>query len=297
MAQIRLPHLPVEKLTLSAADGHPLAAHRFAPAGEVRGTVVFGPAMAVPQAFYHPFAEHLAMHGYAAWTFDYRGMGDSLTGALSRVKADIGDWLRLDYDAVLRHAGGHMPGLPLFLVGHSLGGQIAPLLPSRARVAGLLNIAVGSGYIRHNTPSLRRRAPLMWYGMVPLLVPLLGYFPGARLGVIGNLPAGAMYQWRRWCLSPEYLLSGEPGAREAYASADFPVLALTFSDDELLIEPGSRLLHDAYRKRVADYRVVNPADHGMRRIGHFGFFKPQSATALWPLALQWLNHHSTNGAR
>jgi predicted alpha/beta hydrolase len=125
---------------------------------------------------------------------------------------------------------------------------------------------------------------------------VFGYFPGNRLGVVGDLPTGALFQWRRWCLTPEYLLTGEPGAREAYATADYPVLALSFVDDELLLEHGSRLLHDAYRKRIPDYRVIDAAHHGLARIGHFGFFKPQSEAGLWPLVSNWLDRelHSRN---
>ena len=91
-------------------------------------------------------------------------------------------------------------------------------------------------------------------------------------------------------------MSGEPGTREAYATAGFPVLDLTFADDELLIEPGSRMLHGAYRKPVVDDRVIMAADHGMTRIGHVGFFKPQPGAALWPVILRWLDSHAHNGA-
>jgi predicted alpha/beta hydrolase len=129
----------------------------------------------------------------------------------------------------------------------------------------------------------------MWHLLAPALCPVFGYFPGARLGVIGDLPTGAMFQWRRWCLTPDYLLSGEPGAREAYASADYPVLALTFADDELLLEAGSRLLHGAYLKRPADYRVLDTSHHGLPRVGHFGFFKPAAEATLWPMVTDWLD--------
>jgi predicted alpha/beta hydrolase len=116
--------------------------------------------------------------------------------------------------------------------------------------------------------------------------------------VVGDLPTGAMFQWRRWCLTPEYLLTGEPGAREAYASADYPVLALSFADDELLLERGSRLLHDAYRKRQVDYRVIEASRYSLSRIGHFGFFKPQGEAGLWPLVSNWLDRelHSRSGS-
>ncbi|MEJ2417719.1 MAG: hypothetical protein P8Y45_12485 [Exilibacterium sp.] len=48
--------------------------------------------------------------------------------------------------------------------------------------------------------SMRRSAPLMWHLLAPLLCPPFGYFPGERLGVIGNIPSAAMFQWRRFNL-------------------------------------------------------------------------------------------------
>jgi predicted alpha/beta hydrolase len=268
-----------------------LAAWRFDPPdadASSKAAVLIAPAMAVPQSFYAAFACYLAGCGFTVWTFDYRGTGESLRGSMRGAKADLTDWITLDYEAVIQHAAEALPGLPLFAVGHSFGGQCAPLLPSRDRLAGLINIAVGSGSRRHNTPRIRRTAPLLWYLLAPSLCPLFGYFPGARIGVIGDIPTGALYQWRRWCLTDEYILSGEPGAREAYASARYAVLALTFADDELLLEDGSLMLHAAYRQRPVDYRLVTPEQAGMTRIGHFGFFKQQSAATLWPLVSKWL---------
>ena len=270
-----------------AHDGHPLAAHRFAASGKEKASLVLAPAMAVPQAFYADFAAWLAGQGYTAWTFDYRGTGASLKGSMRGVKASVSDWLGLDYDAVVQTAAG--AGNPVFALGHSLGGQVVPLLPSRDRLAGLVNIAVGSGSMRHNQPAIRRKAPLMWHVLAPLMCPLFGYFPGARLGVIGDLPTDVMFQWRRWCLTPDYILSGEPGARAAYASARYPVLGLTFTDDELLLEAGSRMLHDAYGPERADYRVIDPAAIGHKRVGHFGFFKPHGRQRLWPMVGDWLD--------
>lgn len=276
-----------KKIELTAHDGYALAGYRYLPAGTPKASVVLGPAMAVPQSFYSSFARYLAQQGYAAWTFDYRGTGESLKGSMRGVKADLSDWLKLDYDAVVQAASQHAQ--PLFLVGHSLGGQVAPLLPSRARVAALVNIAVGSGSLRHNVPRLRRGAYLMWYLFAPVLCPLFGYFPGAKISVVGDLPSGAMRQWRKWCLTPDYLLTGEPGAREAYASADYPVLSLFFTGDELLLEDGSRLIHAAYTRQTVDQRVIEPQQWGRKRIGHFGFFKTQSEATLWPLVTQWLD--------
>jgi predicted alpha/beta hydrolase len=277
-------------VAVAASDGHPLAAHRHEPAGQPRGSVVIAPAMAIAQGFYAGFAAWLATQGFVAWTFDYRGTGESWPGPKRGAPGTLDDWCGKDYDAVLQAAHARHPGLPLFALGHSFGGQCAPLLPSRHLLAGLVNIAVGSGAMRHNTPRIRRQAPLLWYLLVPLLCPVFGFFPGRRLGVIGDVPAGAMRQWRRWCLDPDYLLGAEPRARPAYASARFPVLGLSFPDDELLLEAGSAMLHDAYGRAV-DYRLVRPESVGLERIGHFGFFRPAAQAGLWPLVSQWLGAH------
>lgn len=280
---------------VAATDGHPLAANRFDPPGAVLGSVVIGPAMAISQGFYAGFASWLATRGFVAWTFDYRGTGDSWRGPKRGAPGSLDDWLGKDYEALLQAAHAHVPTRPLFAIGHSFGGQCAPLLPSRRLLRGLVNIGVGSGAMRHNTPRIRRQAPLLWYLLVPLLCPLFGYFPGARIGVIGDLPNGAIRQWRRWCLDPHYLLGADPRARDAYASAEYDVLGLSFPDDELLLEAGSKMLHAAYCRPV-DYRVVAPASVGLDRIGHFGFFRPQSEATLWPLVSQWLAARCQTGA-
>jgi predicted alpha/beta hydrolase len=251
------------------------------------GSVVVAPAMAIAQRFYTEFAKWLSAQGFTAWTFDYRGTGESLRGSKRGAPGTLDDWCGKDYEALVQAAQALHPGRPVFALGHSFGGQCAPLLPSRRLLRGLVNIAVGSGALRHNTPRIRRQAPLLWYLLVPVLCPLFGYFPGGRIGVIGDLPTGAVKQWRRWCLDRDYLLGAQPQAREAYASAEFDVLGLTFPDDELLLEPGSRMLHSAYCRPV-DYRVVAPASVGLERIGHFGFFRASSQASLWPVVAQWM---------
>lgn len=278
----------VERLRLPAKDGYTLTAYRFDPIMPIKAVIVIASAMAVSQSFYVGFATFLAKQGFQVWTFDYRGIGESLQGSMRDVKTDLMDWVEKDFDSLICIASDAHPHLPLYVIGHSFGGQVAALLPSRKRLTGLISIASGSGATRHNTPQTRRRAPLLWYLLAPLLCSVFGYFPGARIGVIGNLPAGAIFQWRRWCLTSDYILTGQSGAREAYASAQFSILGLAFEDDELLSEQGVRFLHNAYLQSTPDYRVIEAKKFGLKRIGHFGFFKPQAEAQLWPLVANWI---------
>ena len=278
----------VERLRLPSKDGYLLTAYRFDPVVPATAVIVIASAMAVPQSFYVGFATFLAKQGFQVWTFDYRGIGESLQGSMRKVKTNLIEWVEKDFDSLICIAGDSIPDVPLFAIGHSFGGQVAALLPSRKRLTGLITIAAGSGATRHNTPQIRRRAPFLWYFLAPLLCTVFGYFPGSRIGVIGNLPTGAMLQWRSWCLTSDYILTGQSGAREAYATAQFSILGLAFEDDELLLEQGVRFLHNAYLQSTLDYRVIEAEKFDLKRIGHFGFFKPQGEAHLWPMVANWI---------
>jgi hypothetical protein len=42
---------------------------------------------------------------------------------------------------------------------------------------------------------------------------------------------------------------------------------------------------------------VSPADYGLERLRHFGFFKPPCRTALWPEMLAWLDAQAAREGR
>ena len=272
----------MERVSLIAPDGVRIAARVYEPEGLLEGNVVIGGAMGVRQDFYAPFAQWLAGEGWRVTTFDYRGSGDSAPPRLRGFRADLFDWTR-DYEAAIDHAAAAMPGAPLYLLGHSLGAQLPGLLANQHKVSGLLSVAAGSGYWRENAPQLKRTVLYFWFVLVPLATRLFGYFPGRRLRKVGNLPAGVMLQWRRWCLNPRYSVGaeGEP-ARRAYASARFPVLALSIADDELMTLQGTHSLLALYENAPNQVERIAPQELALRRIGHFGPFRAEQQTKLWP---------------
>lgn len=274
----------MNKQTLRVDEGVSVALCVFEPEGAARASVVIGGAMGVRQDYYASFAQWLAQQGFRVTTFDYRGHGDSLVGPLREVRADLFDWAR-DYEAVISAARAARPDLPLFLLGHSLGAQLPGLLRNPGQVDGLLSVAAGSGYWRDNAPRLKRMVPYFWWVLVPLATRLCGYFPGRRLRKVGDLPAGVVLQWRRWCLHPQYSVGAEgESAARSYAAVRFPVRALSMSDDELMTWRGTHNLVNLYANAPRSVERVAPQDVQARRIGHFGFFRTQFAQSLWPRA-------------
>lgn len=277
----------VHGLEVLTEDGYRLAARVFLPSILPRAAVLIVPAMGVPQSYYEAVALWLADEGHVVMTFDYRGMGRSRRGPLAELEADIETWARWDCAAMIDALAAEAPGLPLLWIGHSLGGQILPFVPNRARVAKMITVGTGSGYWRENSPPLKRRSWLFWFVAAPLATPLYGYFPGQRLGMVGDLPRGVIRQWRRWCLHPDYAVGvGGDAVRALYDSVTQPIVSLSFTDDEFMSARNTASLHGFYRQAPCAMVRIAPRAEGVARIGHFGFFRAEHAGGLWPKYLR-----------
>jgi predicted alpha/beta hydrolase len=110
--------------------------------------------------------------------------------------------------------------------------------------------------------------------------------------MVGDLPAGVAWQWRRWCTHRDYLLSEGEAMRRRYEAVTAPVLGYSFDDDALLTKRSIDELHGFYRNARVERRHVAPTGAGRRRIGHMGYFAPQSRDNLWRDTLAWLRERA-----
>lgn len=276
--------------SVATADGHLLAASRFAPRGVCKANVLIAGAMGVRQDYYAPFAEDLAAQGFAVTTFDYRGMGFSRHGSLRGFHTDIITWAEQDLDAMIGAARVH--AAPLHLVSHSLGGQILGLVPRRHEVDAMFTVASGTGYYKHNK-AMPLKVRFLWHVAMPLFTRIFGYFPGKKLRMVGDLPRGVALQWSRWCKHPEYIVDEQgQSMREGHATVDIPICGLSFSDDEYIPKVAIDQLHSFYCGAQVERLHVEPGELGIQRIGHFGFFRSELRDSLWPLASAWLTRQA-----
>ena len=260
-------------------------------AGAALAQIVVAPAMGVLQSYYQSFARWLAEQGYGVTTFDYRGHGLSLQGPLRDAKADLLDWAQ-DCELVALHIKKQFPGQSLLWIGHSVGSQLPGLASIALPINGLLSVGSGSGYWRDNAAPTKRVIRLFWWGIAPLATAMFGGFPGRKLGIVGDLPAGVLWQWRRWCLNPHYGIGVEgEWAADAYAAAHYPLHALYFDDDEMMSLASVQSLVGWYRNAPSILEKVNPAIVPSGRIGHMGYFREEMRELLWrpllPLLQRW----------
>ena len=272
---------------LIAADGYKLGATLFRPGTANGRAVMIMAATGVPQEYYGKFAAFLAEHGFTVLTFDYRGVGRSLHGPLRSVKARMRDWALLDAAAAFHFLDENFSKDKLLAVGHSFGGQALGLLPRPERIAAALTVGSQSGYWKHWPPLGRAWMwPATHIGM-PIVPRLLGYFPGSRLGMGEDLPAGVMAEWASWCRHPRYLV-GALGVEREYARFTAPIRLYAITDDRFAPPRAVEALAVLYPSARSEVRKVKPEDVNAGHIGHFGFFRERFRDSLWREARDWL---------
>jgi predicted alpha/beta hydrolase len=263
-----------------------LAGRMFLPGGRPRAAVVLHGATGVPHGFYRGFAEWLTGQGLAVLTYDYRDFGESARGPLKASPATLTDWGIQDQPAAQAELERRLPGVPVWAIGHSLGGVMLPFHPGAGRLKRVIVIGSGLVHLSDHPWPYRAAAAAFWFGPGPLATALLGYLPGRRLGMGADLPAGVYWQWRRWCIRRGFLLgdvgSGLPAPD--WQSVTAPVKFVAIADDDTVPPEAvwrAMTLYPEARKRQLVLRPDTPASP---RIGHMGAFRRANAH-LWPSIL------------
>ncbi len=279
----------------TAVDGHAIGGTHFTLAAERRPThaVVFNTGAGIAARNYGNFAKYLAANGIAVLAYDYRGIGLSAPPTLRGFPAMIEDWSEYDCAAALDWMAARHRGVPLIGVGHSVGSLLFGGAPNSSLLNRLVMIAPHTGYYGDYRRGYRLPMAALWHGLMPVLTSLVGYFPGRRLGLGEDLPGGVAMQWARR-RKPVFQLPASTPADDRmrllvarFDSAAFDALLLTIADDAFATVAAAHRVRELLPNLRAEHRLVAPAQAGLARLGHFGFFR-RDAAALWPVVLRHL---------
>ena len=262
-----------------AAPGATLVATLHVPPVPVAACVVNG-ATGVPARFYDAFATWLASaHGVMTLTWDYRDFGRSASGPVRRSRATMTDWGVRDQQAARDWLTGRCGALPLWVVGHSLGGMMLPFQTGLARIDRVVNVAVGAVHLTDHPWPYRALATSFWWGHGAALHLLTGHLPGRLSGMPEDIPGGVFRQWRRWCNRRGFHAADPdlPVADAAALTADMRVVAI--ADDALAPPAAVWRLMRAYPQAAKRQHLLRPGVSGP--IGHVAVFRRRHA-AHWP---------------
>jgi predicted alpha/beta hydrolase len=297
VAEATIEDVFIDDITFPAVDGYLLAATLFLPIRAKRHAVLINSAAAVPRKIYRGFAGYLARRGCAVLTYDYRGIGDSRQKAmvgynkpksLVGFKASMSDWATLDTAAAVAWMRERYQHLPLNYVGHSFGGQALGLLPNNTEVSRALLVAAQAAHWKLMASPERYRVYAMLNYFGTPLTRLLGYAPGWG-GLSQDLPRDVFLQWVRWVMSKRYLLDDpDLTALENFPRYTGALRALCLSDDPWATRPAIELLCSAFTSSNPEILTITPDDVGVKKIGHFGFFRPEHRDSLWRGAAEWI---------
>jgi predicted alpha/beta hydrolase len=274
-------------MTITTEDGYALAAHHFEPSEPCGITVMVSPAVLVRQRFYFGFARWLAERGVRVITYSNRGMGLSLAGEQGAWHHELRHWGERDVPAVIAWARANSPRDKLFLVGHSMGGQVVALSDAVHELDGIITVAATSAYWRH-WPRPRRYGILAWYGLAPVIGRIVSTFPTERAGLGPDMRSTLVRDWVRWGRHPDYLF-GPFGMRPKMNEYEGRVLAFSFTDDRFGVRAAVDDLHQHYFRARMTRRHVDPSEVGAKQIGHFAWFKEASGHVLWEQTLAWMS--------
>ena len=273
------------------ADGVPLGGHWWNAEGrDSLGTVVINPATGVLARYYHPYARFLAAHGFDVLTYDYRGIGLSRSASLRGDRASWRQWGELDFDAAVRDAAAREPAAPIVVVGHSIGGFLPGYAESAAKVHRMLTVGAQHAYWRDYQAARRLGLFAKWHVLMPAVTAVWGYFPGKRLGLLEDLPAGVVRAWSFGGRRIEQPLP--PSERETilarFAAVKAPILAISVSDDEFATKPAIDRALAYYTGAEATKVMLQPRDLDRDEVGHFDLFHARHASGFWLDTLLWL---------
>ena len=265
-----------------AANGATLSGRIFIPAGRARAIAVLHGAVGVPQTVYRHFAAWLAAErSIACLTYDYRDFGASAVRPMKHSRATLTDWGLYDQAAANDLAKSLFAGVPLWSIGHSLGGAMMPF----HKVPGLeraIVIAAGIAHVSDHPWPYQGLARQFWHLSGPLATWAAGYMPGSKIGFGSNLPAGVFWQWRRWCTKRGFYLN-EAGRDLPQLDAQrhtAPTRFVAISDDVMVPPRAVWRLMTLFPEARRSQLVLRPKDFGLTGIGHLGAFRRDSAK-LW----------------
>ncbi len=225
-------------------DGLLLHEQTWRPDTGFRAAVVIVHGYAEHSGRYAHVAEHLARHGYVVHAFDLRGHGRS-EGPISLVMSV--DALVEDTERFLERAGERAPGIPVFVLAHSMGGTIAALLAIDGRLA-VRGLILSGALIRlaNEVPS-----PLQWAATI--IAAVFPRMPTTKLdsGTISRDPAVVaaydndplVYRGRTPARTAAVLMRAARRVRARMEAVSLPILVMHGAADLLVDPEGSSQLY------------------------------------------------------
>ena len=270
-----------QTLAITTADGHRFDATLYPTDTPGAPVLIFLSALGTPARVYGRLGREMAQHGVQLCAPDWRGIGSSSVRAGRASDFGYRHLIKFDLAALIDAVRQRLPLAPIWLGGHSLGGQMA-LLSAAAKpqgIAGVAMIAAGSVHLPAYSWKLRLGVSSLAF-LSSLVGPVLGYFPGGRIGFGGREAAGLMRDWSRVAITGQYRPDGSAiNYESALRTLTLPVLALTFTADHWSPAPTAQALLQKLPAGSAVHWHWDPSQTNGVAVDHYAWLKQPALVA------------------
>ncbi len=276
-------HKMQQNILINARDGFKLSATIRRPLSKIKGVIQINCGTGIPQQVYSNLAIYLTEYGYVTITYDYRGIGNSKPKKLRGFVAKIEDWGIIDMTSIFDWIITEFPNEKKIIIGHSMGGQLVGLMDNYQKIDKLILIASSTGYWKDMNSPYKWLMPPLWFLFIPLTTFIYGYANAKKLRQGEDLPKGVALQWRNWCINPDYFEENfkKSNLRLFYDKIRIPLKSIQITDDPIANEITANKILKYYENAKIDIEKISPEQHGVKKIGHTGFFSRQFKDSLW----------------
>lgn len=270
----------IETVKIQADDHYSLTGILYSSKNPIKAKIIVASATGVPQLFYRRFSEYAVQQGFQVLTFDYRGVAQSAPQSLKGFEMSYLDWGTLDLSAAIDYMSDDVT--PLFVVGHSYGGQALGLTNNHHKVKAMYCFGTGAGWAGYMPFKERFKVQVMWNIIFPPLVALNGYLPWSKMNMGADLPLGVYQQWRKWCKHPTYFFA-DPAQHELknrYAQVKSIIYAVSADDDDWALPQSREAFMRHYTHAELHFLNVSAEEYQLKEIGHMGYFR-KGAEPIW----------------
>ena len=266
----------MEQLTVSLQDKATVELSIVTTVKNASDTPVFLilPAMGVRAKFYQPLAKAFVENGINCVISDLRGLGTSSIRPSSKVDFGYQEMIA-DLETVVAIVKEKFANRPIFILGHSLGGQVASLYLSKHSntVNGLILVAASSVYYK-GWAGFQKWKTLMGVRLFSGLSQLLGYFPGDKVGFGGKGAKTVLLDWSHLGLTGVFKLSGDTFDYEAALKrTTIPLFAAAIEGDTLAPKAAMRNLYQKFHPENPTTTYELTKEMVGKPLNHFNWVK------------------------
>lgn len=263
--------------------------HAFAcPVSEqtTKPVVLLFPAMGVEASYYFKLAEHFNDLDIHFACTDLRGNDPMQSSASRSNNFGYHEMLEYDWPAAIKACKTHFPNAPLYLMGHSLGGQLTACYAThKPDISGLIFVASGNIYYKLFHKKFRTL-----FGSLALLSAskLIGYLPGKKIGFGGNESKWVIRDWA-YTIRTGLFRSIHNGKRKIYngkmGQINTPIMAISFDGDKLAPHSSTQAILDLFHSSKKHHVKTCAQELNMTSLNHFNwtqnFQKLAKKIAVW----------------